>query len=162
MERCACVVKLLEIVDLRLEIRESRPDDWPAMVALGGDEMPASPSIQADFADHPLIQSSRVPGAISLVAEEGTKLVGVLVCGGGATPSHVHHLRVDQAYEDQGVGRALIDKLLFKIRSRGIHTLQLPAHLQDACRFLDLAKWEGQRDLKGEIPIGRNPACSLV
>lgn len=132
------------------------------MIAMGGDGMPGAASTPAAVSDHPLIQACQRPEALSLVAQEDQKLVGVMICGVKAAITHVQHLVVDPAFKEQGVERALVDKVLFKMRSRGIHTLQMPAHIQEACQFLEYAKWEGHSDLHGQIPMGRSPACSLV
>ncbi|MCD6520166.1 MAG: GNAT family N-acetyltransferase [Anaerolineae bacterium] len=61
----------------------------------------------------------RNPG-LSMVAYEGTTLVGALMCGHDGRRGYLHHLAIHPHYRHQGIAKTLVEKCLQKLAQEGI------------------------------------------
>jgi N-acetylglutamate synthase len=59
------------------------------------------------------------PG-LSRVATDGSKLVGVVMCGQDGRRGHIYHLAVDPAYRRFGLGKRLVQECLDGLRQVGV------------------------------------------
>jgi len=102
-----------------VEIREMHIEDYEAVMAL----WKASEGIGLSSADsQPAIAGylERNPGT-SCCAWETTnpdrpRLIGAVLCGHDGRRGYLHHLAVDRACRRQGIGKALIERLLSETR----------------------------------------------
>ena len=78
----------------------------------------------ADAPEHIARYLERNPG-LSFVARDGNRLVGTVLCGHDGRRGYLQHLAVDRAYRRQGIGRALVDKVVSALRSIGINKCHL-------------------------------------
>ena len=53
---------------------------------------------------------------LSFVAWIGDRIVGAVLCGHEGRRGYIHHLAVDPAYRHHGIGRALVDACLQRLR----------------------------------------------
>ena len=59
------------------------------------------------------------PG-LSRVAMDGTKVVGVALCGHDGRRGHIYHLAVDPLYEGQGIAKRLVHECLDRLGKAGM------------------------------------------
>jgi len=147
-----------------VEISEPRPEDFAGMVPLCQTGHVAGPIAQAgaSLTAESLMAMCQSRGMVALVAREDMQVIGVLICGIAEGGNQVQCLSIAQGQDQHHLERTMIDKLLIKLHSRGIHTVQLPAAVQEEGNLWEAAKWEGRCDLQGEIPIGKSQSCSVV
>jgi ribosomal protein S18 acetylase RimI-like enzyme len=62
---------------------------------------------------------ARNPG-LSRVATDGSRTVGVALCGHDGRRGHIYHLAVDPAYQGHGLGKRLLDECLEGLRRAGV------------------------------------------
>lgn len=62
---------------------------------------------------------SRNPG-LSLVARDGEKLIGTILCSHDGRRGFLIHLAVDEGYRRQGIGTALVERCLTALAEEGI------------------------------------------
>ena len=143
-----------------LDISEPKPEEYPAIVdfcnqadVAGSDDPMSSQTL--------LMLCQKQRGASVIARSEG-QVVGALLCGRVKTRNHVERLAVAVSHKEMGIERAMLDKVLVKLGSRGVHTFQFAANApgSDMMQW-DNARWLGQCDLKGETPIGRPQGCSI-
>jgi len=78
----------------------------------------------ADAPEHIARYLERNPG-LSFVAREGDRLVGTVLCGHDGRRGYLQHLAVDRAYRRQGIGRALVERVLEALRAQNINKCHL-------------------------------------
>lgn len=143
---------------MSLEISEPRPDDFAAMAKLcqahGGPMAQATPQSLAK-----LCHSAN---GLALVAREQGKVMGMLIYASGDHGNHVQSLLVDPAYQGDDLQHILVARVIDKLRTRGVHTFQLTQQSQGDKDFWDNAKWQGNCDLAGCIPVGRQQTCAIA
>ena len=61
----------------------------------------------------------RNPG-LSLVAREGSRLIGAVLCGHDGRRGFLYHLAVVPEYRKRGVGRAMVERCLAELGLRGL------------------------------------------
>ena len=61
----------------------------------------------------------RNPG-LSFVARENGTLAGAVLCGHDGRRGYLHHLGVAPKYRNRGVGHALVERCLSRLKSQGI------------------------------------------
>lgn len=66
----------------------------------------------------------RNPG-LSFVARNGDRLVGTVLCGHDGRRGYLQHLAVDRAHRRQGIGRALVTRVLAALTKIGINKCHL-------------------------------------
>ncbi len=88
------------------------------------------------------------PG-FSLVAEEGDKIIGAVLCGHDGRRGYVHHLAVDHKHQRKGIGRMLEIRCLKKLKQEGIMKCHLFVYRgnYDAQEFWRSLGWEERVDL---------------
>ena len=62
---------------------------------------------------------ARNPG-LSRVATDGSRTIGVALCGHDGRRGHIYHLAVDPACQGRGLGRRLLDECLEGLRQAGV------------------------------------------
>jgi ribosomal protein S18 acetylase RimI-like enzyme len=95
---------------------------------------------------------TRNPG-LSRVAIDGTKIVGIAMCGHDGRRGHIYHVAVDPAYRRYGLGRRLVQEGLDGLRQLGIlRVIILVADYNlGGTEFWKRAGWE---DIPGAVPMG--------
>ena len=66
----------------------------------------------------------RNPGMSRVAINEGC-VIGAVLCGHDGRRGYLHHLAVAPEHRNQGVGRALVEACLFKLKEAGIHRCNL-------------------------------------
>jgi putative acetyltransferase len=61
----------------------------------------------------------RNPG-LSLVARDGDRLIGIILCSHDGRRGYLHHLAVDKDYRRQGIGSGLVQRCLTALAKEGI------------------------------------------
>src|SRR5438552_13558886 len=54
------------------------------------------------------------------VATDGTKIIGVALCGHDGRRGHIYHLAVDPDYQERGLGKRLVDECMDGLRREGL------------------------------------------
>ena len=95
---------------------------------------------------------SRNPG-LSRVAIDGSRVVGVAMCGHDGRRGHIYHVAVDPAYRRYGLGKRLVQECLDGLRRVGIvRAIILVADYNlGGAEFWKRAGWE---DIPGAVPMG--------
>ena len=78
----------------------------------------------ADAPEHIERYLQRNPG-LSFVARHDDLLVGTVLCGHDGRRGYLQHLAVARAYRRQGIGRALVQRVLDELRAIGINKCHL-------------------------------------
>ena len=84
----------------------------------------------------------RNPG-LSFVARDSDRLVGAVLCGHDGRRGYLHHLAVDREYRRKGIGTALNERVIAKLKDLGItrcHIFVLPDNIE-AQRFWQRIGW---------------------
>ena len=71
------------------------------------------------------------PG-LSLVAREGDKLAGAVLCGHDGRRGYIHHLAIAESFRRTGIGGVLIERCLAALREIGISEVS-PLRLPEQC-----------------------------
>jgi N-acetylglutamate synthase len=94
----------------------------------------------------------RNPG-LSRVATDGTKIVGVALCGDDGRRGHIYHLTVDPDYQGRGLGKRLVDECLDGLRRLGLQRAIIMV-ADDNPRGREFWKRSGWEELSGAIGMG--------
>ena len=96
----------------------------------------------------------RNPG-LSRTAEDGSKVVAVLLCGHDGRRGHIYHLAVDPKYQGLGLGRLLVRECFDQLRELGIQrAIILVANNNSRGRdFWLRCGWE---ELPGALAMGKD------
>jgi putative acetyltransferase len=100
----------------------------------------------------------RNPG-FSFVAREDGRIIGAVLCGHDGRRGFIHHLAVDEPYRRKGVGKALEEKCMARLRSAGItkcHLFIFRDNL-DSQEFWEEIGWEKQDDVIAMSKFINNP-----
>jgi ribosomal protein S18 acetylase RimI-like enzyme len=92
---------------------------------------------------------ARNPG-LSLIAVEKGKIVGAVLCGHDGRRGYLHHLAVHKDYRNKGIGKALVEKALQKLREKGIrkcHTFCFCDN-EDGLTFWENSGFAERKDVK--------------
>jgi N-acetylglutamate synthase len=101
-----------------ITIREFRIGDYGAAVELWN-KVEGIEIAEGDSREEIADLVSRNPGS-NWVAEDGSAIVGVALCGHDGRRGHIYHLAVEPAYQRIGLGKRLVDKCLSGLRAAGI------------------------------------------
>jgi N-acetylglutamate synthase len=95
---------------------------------------------------------TRNPG-LSRVAIDGSKVVGVAMCGQDGRRGHIYHVAVDVAYRRYGLGKRLVRECLVGLRQAGIMRaiILVSDYNLGGAEFWKRAGWE---DIPGAVPMG--------
>ena len=133
--------------DLRLaELRENELPEilrfWRRIEGIGLDDI-EEPEPLARYL-------RRNPGlSLTLRAPDGT-LAGVALCGHDGRRGYLHHVSVDRAWRDRGLGRRLVDACLERLAAEGIvrcHMLVF-ANNDAALAFHEKTGWRLRNELR--------------
>jgi ribosomal protein S18 acetylase RimI-like enzyme len=88
------------------------------------------------------------PG-LSLVAREGDKLAGAVLCGHDGRRGYIRHLAVAESFRRTGVGGVLIERCLAALRESGIPKCHLFVYRSNAgvVAFWESTGWIARSDL---------------
>lgn len=83
------------------------------------------------------------------VAEDGAKIVGVIMSGSDGRRGFIYHTAVDSGYRNQGIGSRLVDTALTALREQGIHKAALVVFEKNAGgnAFWEKAGFTSREDL---------------
>ncbi len=86
---------------------------------------------------------------LSMVAIDGSKLVGALLCGHDGRRGYIHHLAVTGKFRGRGIGQALVKSSLEELRKAGIQKCHLFvfSENQDARAFWRQINWTERSEL---------------
>jgi N-acetylglutamate synthase len=123
------------------------PDDYDAVIALwqrsDGVGLTASDSREA-------VQTflGRNPG-LSLVARQGSRVIGAVLCGHDGRRAYMYHLAVAQEYRHRGVGKAIAGQCLSRLAAVGIEkaTIFVYCHNETGQQFWRKTGWKDRTDL---------------
>jgi ribosomal protein S18 acetylase RimI-like enzyme len=91
----------------------------------------------------------RNPG-LSLIAEHGDELAGVILAGHDGRRGYLHHLAVSPDYRRQGIGRLLVNTCMEKLKKdEGILKchIMLFNHNLSGLKFWESIGWEFRNDI---------------
>jgi ribosomal protein S18 acetylase RimI-like enzyme len=95
---------------------------------------------------------ARNPG-LSRLATDGSRTVGVALCGNDGRRGHIYHLAVDPAYQGRGLGKRLLDECLEGLRRAGIKRVIIMV-ADDNPRGRGFWRRCGWEDIPGAIAMG--------
>ena len=105
-------------MSLTVSTREFRSADYDAAVQLWT-RVEGVEVAEGDSKEDLISYISRNP-RLSRVAEDGSRIVGAVLCGHDGRRGLIYHLAVEPAYQGQALGRRLVDECLDGLRQAGI------------------------------------------
>ena len=104
---------------------------------------------ESDTPDQLRAYLDRNPG-LSLIARDGTRLVGAVLCGHDGRRGYLNHLAILPEYRGRGLGRQMIDTCLVALGALGILkcNIFLYADNEPGQRFWNRCGWKERADLK--------------
>ncbi len=120
---------------------ESVLDLWSRTDGVGLNESDSPVRLQA-FLD-------RNPN-LSMVAHDGSRLIGAVLCGHDGRRGYLHHLAVVPAYRRRGVGRTMIETCLASLAAQGILKCNVFLYVDNdpGQQFWGRCGWSARSDLK--------------
>ena len=90
---------------------------------------------------------------LSRVAEDGTAIVGVALCGHDGRRGHIYHLAIEPGYQRLGLGKRLVRECLSGLRRSGIRRAIIMVADDNAFgrSFWRRCGWE---DIPGALAMG--------
>ena len=90
---------------------------------------------------------------LSRVATDGSKIVGVAMCGQDGRRGYIYHLAVDPGFRRYGLGKRLVQECLEGLRRAGIvrAIILVADYNRGGAEFWKRAGWE---DIPGAVPMG--------
>jgi N-acetylglutamate synthase len=87
---------------------------------------------------------------LSLVARDGFRLIGAVLCGHDGRRGYLHHLAVDTAHRGRGIGRQMVESCLSSLTGLGILKCNIFLYVDNDAgqRFWDRCGWSARRDLQ--------------
>ena len=84
-----------------------------------------------------------------LIGKEEDKIVAVVIGAFDGRRGYVHHLAVDPNYQNRGYGKAIIDELMSRFRSKKVHKVHLfiEKNNKKVVDFYAKQGWEVRDDL---------------
>src|SRR6266478_5288682 len=90
---------------------------------------------------------------LSRVTTDGSRTVGVALCGYDGRRGHIYHLAVDPAYQGRGLGKRLLDECLDGLRTAGVQRVIILV-ADDNQRGAEFWKHHGWEEIPGAVPMG--------
>jgi ribosomal protein S18 acetylase RimI-like enzyme len=103
---------IMEITELTIKNCEEVLSLWQNTKGVGLDK-------DTDTKERIWIYLQRNPG-LSFAAFEKGKIIGTVLCGHDGRRGYLHHLTVAEGHRNKGIGTALVDKVISKLRMLGI------------------------------------------
>lgn len=90
----------------------------------------------------------RNPG-MSLLARDGGKIAGTVLCGHDGRRGYIHHLAVGEAYRGIKLGKTLVDSCIETFRKAGIHKCHIFIFIDNESgkEFWRSVDWEERNDV---------------
>ena len=95
---------------------------------------------------------ARNPG-LSRVATDGSRTVGVALCGHDGHRGHIYHLAVDPAYQGRGLGKRLLGECLQGLRRTEVKRVIIMV-ADDNLRARKFWKRCGYEEIPGAVAMG--------
>ncbi len=102
----------------KIDIREFSISDYDAAVELW-QRLESLEIAEGDDRESVAQFLARNP-ELSRMATDGSRTVGVALCGHDGRRGHIYHLAVDPAYRGRGLGKRLLDECLEGLRRAGL------------------------------------------
>ena len=90
---------------------------------------------------------------LSRVATDGSRTVGVVLCGHDGHRGHIYHLAVDPAYQGRGLGKRLLDECLRGLRRTEVKRVIIMV-ADDNPRARRFWKRCGYEEIPGAVAMG--------
>ena len=90
---------------------------------------------------------------LSRVATDGSRTVGVALCGHDGHRGHIYHLAVDPAYQGRGLGKRLLDECLQGLRRTEVKRVIIMV-ADDNPRARKFWKRCGYEEIPGAVAMG--------
>jgi putative acetyltransferase len=132
----------MEITELTIKNCEEVISLWQNTEGVGLDK-------DVDTKERIGIYLQRNPG-LSFAAFEKGKIIGAVLCGHDGRRGYLHHLTVAEAHRNKGIGNALVDKVISKLRMLGIRKCNIFvfANNPGGQEFWKKNDWVERTDLK--------------
>jgi putative acetyltransferase len=124
------------------------PEDYDDVLALWRGSLGVGLS-NADSREGVAAHIAANPG-MSAVAREGGEIIGAVLCGADGRRGYITHLAVAEPYRRQGIGRALTDWCIDRLRERGIDKCHIFVFADNeiALAYWRAAGWTERTELK--------------
>lgn len=130
-----------------VELREFRPDDYEDVVALWRN---TEGLVLRDVDQrNPIVRYLRSNPGLSFVATVQGRVVGAVLCGTDGRRGYLQHLAVAPGHRRRGIGRALAERCVAALASRGLdkcHLMVLPEN-EPARAFWRRLGWHERQDV---------------
>jgi putative acetyltransferase len=132
----------MEIAELTIKNYEEVLSLWQSSKGVGLDS-------DTDTKERIGLYLQRNPG-LSFAAFEKGKVIGAVLCGHDGRRGYLHHLTVVEAHRNKGIGTALADKVISKLRLLGIRKCNIFVFADNAAglEFWKRLGWVERTDLK--------------
>jgi len=134
---------------LKMTITEMTIDNYDEVMSLWKNSDGVGLDKDTDTKPRTSLYLQRNPG-LSFVALDKKRIVAAVLCGHDGRRGYMHHLAVSRDYQKTGIGRALVERVLGKLRQIGIRKCNI--HVFDsnekAKDFYKSLGWEERDNLK--------------
>lgn len=130
-----------------IQIREMHIEDYDRIIALWND----SEGIGLSSADsrEEIHRYLKHNPRLSFIAEEGSQIVGAVLCGHDGRRGYIHHLAVNKAHRRKGIGKALVDHCLQSLELEKISRCHIFVYADNpnALKFWEDTGWFKRNEL---------------
>lgn len=132
-----------------MEIKEMSVKELEAVISLWQSSPGVGLDKDVDTKERIGIYLQRNPG-LSFAAFEKGKVIGAVLCGHDGRRGYLHHLTVAEAYRNKGIGTALVDRVISKLRMLGIRKCNIFVFANNPAgqEFWKRNGWVERTDLK--------------
>jgi putative acetyltransferase len=133
---------------MTLEIVPMAGEDLAAVTALWNDTEGVGMN-ESDDPQQLRAFLARNPG-LSLVARDGSRLIGAVLCGHDGRRGFLYHLAVLPEYRKRGVGRAIVDQCLDRLGALGLLRCNILMYVDNHTgeQFWKRGGWYDRSELK--------------
>jgi putative acetyltransferase len=116
-------------------------DLWSHTEGVGLNESDAPEKLRAFLDRNP---------SLSLIARDGSRLIGAVLCGHDGRRGYLHHLTVIPTYRGRGVGRTMVESCLASLAALGIVKCNVFLYVDNdpGEQFWRRCGWSARGDLK--------------